>query len=345
MSGPEELTTTRKTDANWTRLDGLPVQWGPTQYSASSGAYELASATQVPLLNDFTIETASAYTASMQNPGAYADGVYQATVRPGTENSLAGLVVRGTLFGEKFSGYVFSIAQFAAAIYKVTNGDTDGQAPLAEISTGFAQNTPYEIQVTISGSQLSMKAWPTGSAEPTNPLLTANDGTFAQGFVGVCLLIPRTFDCSFPGCPWNTIKGTFDDVTFLPPCGADTSYGAGCAGSNGKVPSLDFTGCLAAGTTLTLEVTDGLANSSVLLFLAGASGSTPVGGSGCTLLVGGPVILPVGPLPLDGNGALSAPVFLPASTTPAQAYVQAWSIDPGAAAGAAGSDGRVLSIP
>ncbi len=112
------------------------------------------------------------------------------------------------------------------------------------------------------------------------------------------------------------------------PVDKNTSYGSGCAGSGGFVPTLAVIGSAAPGAQVSLVVDGGLGGAPAFVFVGATTAALPLG-AGCTLNVAPvpPVIL--GPFPLTGvgpgNGALqffaTIPVSAPVVTVTTQAFV------------------------
>ncbi len=125
-------------------------------------------------------------------------------------------------------------------------------------------------------------------------------------------------------------------------CGSVTSYGAGCAGSNGSTPLLGLGGCAAAGETVSLSISGGLPSGAAFLFVGAAEASIPAGG-GCSLLVA-PAVGPFGPLPLDAGGSLVAPVVLPPPSAGAVVTAQAFLSDPALAQGFSTTRGLKIAV-
>ncbi len=125
------------------------------------------------------------------------------------------------------------------------------------------------------------------------------------------------------------------DAGFAPGvCGGTIqSYGTGCAGTGGFVPSLSMRGCPATGYDLAVDIQGGLGPSTAFLFLGFGQAALPMGG-GCTLNVFPLFPGTVGPLPLIGGGpgtgtftlAATIPYDVPALVLPLT--VQAFVSDP-----------------
>lgn len=113
---------------------------------------------------------------------------------------------------------------------------------------------------------------------------------------------------------------------FSVPCGATTTYGTGCTGSGGFVPTLAAGGCATLGGTLQLAIEDGPGGAPIALFVGSSATSVPIGG-GCSLLVSSPFVLAGLTLPGSGPGAgaltltLPLPPAAPLSTITVQAAV------------------------
>jgi hypothetical protein len=112
-----------------------------------------------------------------------------------------------------------------------------------------------------------------------------------------------------------------------------------CAGTNPVPPRLAALGCATSGGNFALAITEGIPNSTVLLFLGIAPLSAGLPGP-CTLLVNPLIQLP---LPLDAAGSLTIQTVLPA-TSPVTLYAQALNIDPGVFWGFSASNGVSISI-
>jgi len=130
-------------------------------------------------------------------------------------------------------------------------------------------------------------------------------------------------------------------------------YGDGCAGS--FAPALAGSGTLTAGSTVTLDVTNGPPGAPGLL-LIGTSQADADLGAGCSLLVGGLIGAGIS-LPLDGGGALQLagplpvgipsaprrlPVGIPSGTS---TFFQFFAADAGSATGFSTTNALALTFP
>lgn len=145
-----------------------------------------------------------------------------------------------------------------------------------------------------------------------------------------------------------TLSGASGITTIAEPgCQLVNAYGAGCAGSGGFVPDLTFNGCPAAGTQISIEITNGLGGAPCVILFGTGQASIPVG-SGCSLLLSG--VLPFSlPLPLGGTGPSHGSIFLPAvlpTPLPSVTFtMQAFVGDPASGTGYSNSNGVEVIFP
>jgi hypothetical protein len=128
--------------------------------------------------------------------------------------------------------------------------------------------------------------------------------------------------------------------------GGAAGYGHGCPGSGGFVPRLGLVGCTNPNAAVTIEVRDGLGGQPALLFFGLAEGATPAAPP-CQLLVA-PLLPGFVALPLlgagAGNGAIAVPAVLPAILSGVTFTMQAFTGDPGTAAGYGTTAGVKVSV-
>ena len=127
---------------------------------------------------------------------------------------------------------------------------------------------------------------------------------------------------------------------------AGDRYGQGCPGSGGFTPTLGLSGCALAGSSVTLNVEDGLGGGTAILLFGTQPASLPMG-FGCSLNVS--PLLPIMPsLPLTGagpgDGAASLTAPLPANATGLTVTGQVFVVDPGGAGGFSNSMGLEFVI-
>lgn len=128
-------------------------------------------------------------------------------------------------------------------------------------------------------------------------------------------------------------------------CGEIASYGSGCGGSGGHVPSLSITSCATPGAPITFDIQNGWGGGIAWLIAGPSPSSIPTTG-GCTLLV-----FPFGalyPLPMSGSGpgggSITLTTVLPISMGLGTAYLQAVVDDPGHSRGFSMTNGVRMEL-
>lgn len=127
-------------------------------------------------------------------------------------------------------------------------------------------------------------------------------------------------------------------------------YGVGCPGLGGFIPKLQVEGCVAAGCTGGVRISQALGlgpSTHALLFFGGGAGNTPVG-FGCSLLLSQPLplalVAPLGGALGPGMASADLVVPLPLSLAGVTIHVQAFPRDITAPLGYSVSNGVKLFI-
>lgn len=125
------------------------------------------------------------------------------------------------------------------------------------------------------------------------------------------------------------------------------AYGTGCVGSGGFTPEMTLGGCLTPGGDVTLEITQGLGSSTVLVVFGVTPGALVLEPSGCTLAVD-PLLPPILTLWLGGvgpgAGSTTLQGVIPLDVPPATFTMQAFVQDPATAFGWVGTRGLQVTI-
>jgi hypothetical protein len=130
--------------------------------------------------------------------------------------------------------------------------------------------------------------------------------------------------------------------------GSITSYGAGCAGSGGFVPTLTATGAAAPGGALTIRIDDAAGGGPAVFAVGIGKGAFPIKLTGCKLNVLN-LLGFVGPAPLTfggpGAGSLAIDVTVPVTVSPGSAFtLQAFNADAGVLHGFSATNGLEIVI-
>ena len=144
-----------------------------------------------------------------------------------------------------------------------------------------------------------------------------------------------------PGHDSNGIDSGSASV-FLGTCGS-VVFGYGCRGTGNIVPTLRVTGCPSPGSTVTIEIRDGLGGAWPFLFLGTQRASIPLAGN-CRLNVYPPLVPPILLSPLSPSGALDVPVTFPASALLGTIMLQVFVQDAGVVQGYSNTNGVELTV-
>lgn len=239
------------------------------------------------------------------------------------------------------------------------------------VSIGHGGGSPKQIAIDNNGASLSgsdyQVFWNTGiliGGNSGGPLFDGN-----KRVIGPACCV-SSFTCGnqtawygrFSGfwgagnlAQWLDPAGTGVTVTDLfdpnggtgPSCGSTFSYGQGCPGTWGFVPSLGLTGCFSPGGAVDLSILGGLGGSTALVFFGLNQAATPMG-AGCTLNVSPLLPIMLGPLPLatgfPGQGAITLHGQIPVNAAPGTVTMQVFIPDAAATAGFSNTNGQSMTI-
>jgi len=301
------------TDALWQRIDRLAgTGLGTTVYTVPSGRYRIASSQAIPAL-PMLVATAAANLDSIANPGNYADGRVQVTMRLDNDATNALVAMRYDLAAQ--SGYGFAANNVENRIY-ISRLFGTNSVTLASTPFGLAANTDYVVAGECFGDRLALKVWLAGSPEPALPQLTVQNTAFAGGALGLAIYN----QASNLGGTGGQLSAQFDDVYFTR-YAATATYGAGCPGSWNATPGLAVSGQPTGGGTFSFDLSQNAATSLAALVVGFARSNVGLGA--CTLLVDPSSSVSL-LLPTNGSGAasqsLTIPLGFPALVLDAQSF-------------------------
>lgn len=129
--------------------------------------------------------------------------------------------------------------------------------------------------------------------------------------------------------------------------GSAVSYGSGCPGTGGIVPTHGLLGCPTEGNGVTFTLRDAAGDSLAILAFGAGRGNAPII-PGCELLVQ-PVVSSIGGLPVSfgrvGGGMLDLPFVVPALPFSVTLTTQFFVLDSGAPRGVAATNGVETTFP
>jgi len=211
-------------------LDGDAVGWdqndftGVGIYDASSGAYEIKSDEDLPIPVDDpsagSIE--SHWERSLEVP-RYASGTVRGTIRANTDGTTCGFLLRDNEGTESDYGF-YGSTSFGTFYIERFEFAAHPEAPQTIIAIADPEEVPFDVGVTynleasVIGPFLTLKAWPVGDPEPAEPTLVVTDKVLKPGF-GNRISVLVFFDAAplmEAGIEEVLVSGTFDDITFTP---------------------------------------------------------------------------------------------------------------------------------
>jgi hypothetical protein len=148
-----------------------------------------------------------------------------------------------------WSGYALVVSNTAISIRRITSANTT--VSIASASVGFATNTWYEVEITVSGNSHQVTVWARGSSQPGTPQLSVSDSTYtAAGYIGPASSVSTAADT----CDWSSFgvgtgtdaAPTSDPGTILTGAGA-TAAPAADTGAIQQTHALTGTGTTAGG--------------------------------------------------------------------------------------------------
>lgn len=148
----------------------------------------------------------------------------------------------------------------------------------------------------------------------------------------------------------TSISGGMYNFTFVDGIcpGQPHTYGSGCPGSGGYLPLLDLGGCIGAGRSARIALSNVITGSTAFAFFGTGPGDLPLG-DGCALLVAAPFSAPILPIAILGTGGsgrgfgvLEVPI--PPFVTILPFAMQAAVFDRGVARGYALSNGVRVEV-
>jgi hypothetical protein len=208
---------TEGNDAAWEHEDTtLGTAWGPGIYDASSGAYHLQSTGFVPV-DDPNVGTIDAHWIPSLNAPRYSNGTLRGTFRADTQGTTVGFLLRAN--EETFTDYGFYGSSSFGTFYIERFDQSQKIIAMADPSQfPFVVGETYNVQGSVVGHRIEMKAWKVGDPEPSSPMLSVTDkGLNPPSGSAICvLLIIDPVPLKAAGVTEVQVSGTFDNITFTP---------------------------------------------------------------------------------------------------------------------------------
>jgi len=191
-------------------------------YDASSGSYLIESAIPIPVDDPSVGTIESHWVRSLEIP-RFANGTVRGTIRANTDGTTLGFLLRDSEDTESDYGF-FGSTSFGTFYIERFEFGAHPEAPQTIIAMAdptvdpFIPDVTYNLEATVVGHTISLKAWPVGDEEPAEPTLIVTDKFLKPGH-GNRLSALVFFDpvpLMDAGVGAVQVSGTFDDIRFSP---------------------------------------------------------------------------------------------------------------------------------
>lgn len=208
--------------------DGDFVGWDLNDFTgvgvldASSGSFVIETTAPIPV-DDPSVGAIESHWERSASVPRFANGTMRGTVRANTDGTTAGFLLRdndGTESGYGFYGST-SFGTFYIDRYQFQANPEAPQTILAMAdpdATPFVAGETYNLEASVVGHRLTLKAWRVGDPEPSEPTLSVTDRELRPGHENR-FSVNVFFDPAplmEAGVGEVLVSGTFDDITFTP---------------------------------------------------------------------------------------------------------------------------------
>lgn len=191
-------------------------------YDASSGAYVIESGIPIAVDDPSVGTIESHWLRSLEIP-RFANGTVRGTIRANTDGTTLGFLLRDNEDTESDYGFYGSTSFGTFYIERFEFG-AHPEAPQTIIAIAdpddfpFVAGVTYNLEGSVVGHQITLKAWPVGEEEPEQPTLSVTDTVLKAGH-GNRLSVLVFFDpvpLMDAGVEAVQVSGTFDNIRFAP---------------------------------------------------------------------------------------------------------------------------------
>jgi hypothetical protein len=209
--------------------DGDSEGWEETDFTGgrgvfyvSEGAYQLETTEPIPV-DDPSVGTLDADWELSEDVPFFANGTVRGTVRANTDGTTVGFLLRDSHETESDYGFfgstsfgTFYIERFELVAHPEAPQTILAMADPAEFP--FHAGEDWNIEASVVGHKLSLKAWRVGDPKPAEPQLTVRDTVLGPND-GSAIAAIAFFDPApliADGVTEVTVNATVDDITFSP---------------------------------------------------------------------------------------------------------------------------------
>lgn len=209
--------------------DGNDVGWehndmtgGLGTFDASSGAYVISSSAPI-LVTDPSAGAIESHWVRSLSEHRFGNGTVRGTIRANTDGTTLGFLIRDNDTTESDYGF-YGSTSFGTFYIERFELDARPDAPQTILAMAdpvqfpFKKGETYNIEASVVGSRITMKAWEVGTPKPTQPTLSLTDKVLKPGQNhNIAVLVffdpEPLMDAEVAQVQ---VSGTFDDITFTP---------------------------------------------------------------------------------------------------------------------------------
>jgi hypothetical protein len=181
------------------------------------------STTEPIPVDDPSVGTLDADWERSEDRHKFANGTMRGTIRANTDGTTVGFLLRDSHETESDYGF-FGSASFGTFYIEHFNLSANPTAPQTILAMADPEEHPFEVGVTynleasVVGHRLTLKAWKVGDPEPEKPILRASDRRLGprsgSGIAAIAFFDPAPL--MEAGVTAVVVSGTVDAITFRP---------------------------------------------------------------------------------------------------------------------------------
>ncbi len=184
------------------------------------GQYVIETTEPIPI-DDPSVGTVDADWSPSEGDPKFANGTLRGTIRANTDGTTVGFLLRDSHETESDYGF-FGSTSFGTFYIERYNYSENPDAPQTIIAMADPEEFPFRagedwnIEVTVVGDKLELKAWRVGDPEPKHPMLKVKDKLLPPGSGIAAIVFFDPLPLALQGVDEVRVSGTFDNITFTP---------------------------------------------------------------------------------------------------------------------------------
>ena len=209
--------------------DGDAVGWdqndftGRGIYDASSGEYSFRTDSPIAV-DDPSLGTVESHWERSLGAPEFANGTIRGTIRANTYGTTAGFLLRDNDTTASDYGF-YGSTSFGTFYIERYDFGANPEAPQTIIAMAdpeefpFVAGVTYNLEGSVVGGRLKLKAWPVGTAEPEESTLSVTDKVVLKPSLGDEIGLVAFFDpepLMAMGVGQVTVSASFDNIHFKP---------------------------------------------------------------------------------------------------------------------------------